>query len=987
MVFLQMAWDRDKTHARNVAIALTIAMPAIFFKHTLTTMSLSRLFRTVSFCNTTTRNPHWAARTALAIAVAGCIATPVMATPEKAASYYEDALRRYEKDDVAGAVIQLKNAIQQDQKMLAAHLLLGKVLFRDGDLKGAEAAFEEALKQGVNRGEVAIPLGQVFLALGRPEAVIDRIQPSGLSPAAQVDILTLRGNAYLESGKVSLATQSFDQARSIDPRSATPLIAEVPMLLGMGRIDQAREKANKAIELAPNSAFAWNAKASVHHASLDAAGAISAYDKALSLSPKHVDARIARAALLLDLKREAEARKDLDYLLERAPDEPRAAYLRAILAAQKGDATTVSDALKEVTRTIDAVPPAWLARREQLLMAGALAHYGLANQQKAREYLDALLARNPNNNGAKKLLASIFVDAKDYARAQSLLESLQRALPDDPQVMYLLGTVNLAQRRYSQASELLEKAAARTGAPEINRSLGFSQLNMGNMEKGQGSLERAFAANPADAQTGMALATLYMRSGKPDKALKVAEDMVKRDPANLTVLNFLGALKGASGDKNGARAAYNDVLAKDSDFTPAILNLVRLDVADKRFDDARRRLDTALKKRHDDAQVLFEYGQLEQRAGRPEEAIRHLAKAGAVQRTNAAPTLALIDLHLSLRQNEQALTQAKQLSSKFTASLPVQLALARAFLVNGDMVNARSTLNGATRLAEFDAKSQATIARMQLAANNPDGASYSVYKALQGNPDDVSSLALAVQVEARRGDAAKADAALKTLVAKHPNAVETLRVSADLAMSRGQHAAAITGYRKLLAREESTGNAMAIVQAHMAAGESGKAAAFLETWVKSHPKDKLALKALAEAHYRAGQLAAARQTYQSVVKETPDDAVALNNYANLLAELNDPAAQEVAERALKLSPNNAAYADTLGWILVGKGQIEPGLRYLREARLRSPDNPEIRFHLAYALSKNGRKEEAKDELSAALKVPGRLASSASLNQLRKELGL
>lgn len=951
-------------------------------------MSLSSLFRTTSSANKPRTNGRpWPASVALAIAVAGCFATPAMATPEKAASYYEDALRRYEKEDVAGAVIQLKNAIQQDQKMLAAHLLLGKALVKEGDLKGAEAAFEEALKQGVNRGEVAIPLGQVYLALGRPDAVIDRIQPSGLSPALQVEVLTMRGNAYLESSKNSLATQSFDQARSIDPRSATPLIAEVTMLLGVGRIELAREKANKAVELAPNSAFAWNAKASVLHASLDAAGALAAYDKALSLTPRHLDARIARAALLIDLKREAEARKDLDYLLEQAPDEPRAAYLRAVLAGQKGDALAVGEALKEVTRTIDAVPPAWLARREQLLMAGALAHYGLSNHQKAREYLDAIIARNPGNNGAKKLLAAIFVDAKDYARAQTLLEALQRALPDDPQIMHLLGTVNLAQRRYSQASELLEKAATRTGSSEINRSLGFSQLSLGKTEQGQASLERAFVANPADAQAGMALATLYMRSGKVDKALKTAEGMVKRDPGNLTALNFLGALKGASGDKIGARAAYNDVLAKDADFTPAILNLARLDVAEKRFDEARRRLDAVLKKRHDDAQILFEYGQLEQRAGRPEEAIRHFAKAGNVQRIDAAPTLALIDLHLSLRQNDQALTSAKQLSSKFPASFPVQMALARTFLVNGDMINARATLNGATRLAEFDAKSQSAVARLQLAANNPDGASYSVYKALQGNPDDVSALALAVQVEARRGDPAKADAALKALLAKHPNAVETLRAGADLAMSRGQFAQAIAGYRKLLAREENTGNAMAVVQAHMAAGESGKAAAFLESWVKGHPEDKLALKALAESQYRAGQLPAARQTYQAVIKESPDDASALNNYANLLAQLNDPTAQEIAERALKLSPNNASYADTLGWILVGKGQLEPGLRYLREARLRSPDNPEIRFHLAYALSKIGRKEEAKEELSTALKAPGRLQNSAVLAQLRKELGL
>ncbi len=950
-------------------------------------MSLKTLYCQQFFQSPVRRGIGLAIRASVAFVMGIGLPVSVLASPEKASSYYEDALKRYEKNEMPAAVIQLKNALQQDSKMLAAHLLLGKALLRNGDLKGAEAAFEEALKQGVNRGEVALPLGQVYLALGRPEAVIDKIPASGLSPTLQVEVLTMRGSAYMEAGNNSLATQSFENARAIDPKSPSPLIAEVPMLLAAGKVDQAREKANKAVELAPNNAFAWNMKASVLHAAFNAAEALAAYDKALVLNPKHVDARVARAALLIDLKRESDARKDLDYLKTVAEDEPRAAYLRSVLASQQGDAKATTDALAEVTRIVDALPPAWLARREQLLMAAALAHYGLGNHQKSREYLDVIISRSPNNLGAKKLLASIYVDTKDFGRAQTLLESLQRALPEDPQVMFMLGSINLSQRRYAQATTLLEKAAERTGSPDMNRSLGFSQLGLGQTTQGQLSLEKAFAANPSDTRTGMALAMLHMRQGKTDKAMKIAESMVKRDPANLTTLNFLGSLKGASGDKAGARAAYTQVLAKDSAFPPSVLNLARLDIGEKRFDEARRRLDGLLKKDSNDHQVLFEYGLLEQRAGRPDAAIRQLTKAGNVQRTDPKPTLVLIDLLLNQRQGEHALAAAKELAGKFSTNLNVQLALARTHLANGNAADARTILTGATRLAEFDPRSQVAIAKMQIAASNPDGAAYSVYKALQGSPDDVAALALAVQVEALRGDAAKTDSALKTLSTKHPAAIETARVGADLAMSRDQYAAAITGYRKLLAREESFGNALALVQAHIAAGEPGKAAAFLETWVKSHPDDQMAPKALAESQFRAGQLAAAKLTYKRVIANAPEDAVSLNNYANLLHQMNDPAAQDIAERALKLSPTHPAYGDTLGWILVSKGQAEAGLRYLREARLRSPENGEIRLHLAYALAKIGRKDEAREELSAAFSGAGRASSSAMATQLKKDLGL
>src|SRR6185369_1859307 len=147
-----------------------------------------------------------------------------------------------------------------------------------------------------------------------------------------------------------------------------------------------------------------------------------------------------------------------------------------------------------------------------------------------------------------------YVDARDYGRALSLLESLQKATPEDPQVMFLLGSVHMAQRHYLQASELLEKAAARTGSGEMNRTLAFSQLGMGRNALGQTSLEKAIAANPADTRAGTALSMLYMRQGKTQIALQTAEAMVRHEPGNLTALNFLGSIKGATGDKAGARA-------------------------------------------------------------------------------------------------------------------------------------------------------------------------------------------------------------------------------------------------------------------------------------------------------------------------------------------------------------------------------------------------------------------------------------------------
>jgi Flp pilus assembly protein TadD len=206
-------------------------------------------------------------------------------------------------------------------------------------------------------------------------------------------------------------------------------------------------------------------------------------------------------------------------------------------------------------------------------------------------------------------------------------------------------------------------------------------------------------------------------------------------------------------------------------------------------------------------------------------------------------------------------------------------------------------------------------------------------------------------------------------------------------MKQGRYAAAAAAYRIALSREPSTDNALNVARALVAGGEASKAAEFLEQWIKNQPKDIAVLKALAEVKFRSGQLAAAREDYMKAIAVVPDDATTLNNFANLLQRLSDPAAKVYAERAVKLEPHNAEYADTLGWILVNTGDVERGLRHLQDARLRSPDNGEIRFHLAFALTKAGRAAEARKELAAAIGGPRRVEDSAEVIQLRKALQL
>ncbi|HEY9107675.1 MAG TPA: tetratricopeptide repeat protein, partial [Roseateles sp.] len=125
--------------------------------------------------------------------------------------------------------------------------------------------------------------------------------------------------------------------------------------------------------------------------------------------------------------------------------------------------------------------------------------------------------------------------------------------------------------------------------------------------------------------------------------------------------------------------------------------------------------------------------------------------------------------------------------------------------------------------------------------------------------------------------------------------------------------------------------------------------------------------ALAELLVQARDYAGARRQYEILLKANPNNTAALNNLANALVELKDPSATEVAERALKTAPQNAMLLDTAGWANHRAGKADRALQLLRDARLRAPNVPEIRYHLAVVLADSGRKVEAREELQTALR--------------------
>ena len=907
-------------------------------------------------------------RLTVLMALIGAAACSYAADP-KASKFFEDALVRYEKKDMDGAIIQLKNALQIDPKMLPVQVLLGKALLRNGEVVASEVALLEALRLGVNRAEIVVPLAQAYLAQGKHKLIFEQQQLllPGLPVGVQLQLLLLRASASSDLGDVRGALKAIDDARAIDPRSPDVSLAEVPIRIRSRQFTEATAAVERALILAPGSAEAWYQKGSILHVMGELNGAIAAYDKALAADASHAEARIARTGINIDLGKNAEAFKDLDALQKLTPHEPRAAYLRALLAERNKDFTAANAALKEVTNLIDPVPMDFIRYRPQLLMLNGLSHFGLGQREKAKQYLVAF-QKIQGNSPASKLLAQILLAEPNVPGAIDVLEGYLKGQPADAQAMTLLASAYMSLGRNAKATALMQEALKGRDTPEMRTVLGMSLIRGGQSAEGVNELDSVFRKTPGQTQAGLTLINMYMRSGQSAKAVSVAENLVKQFPQNANFFNLLGMARGQAGNGATAKAAFEQALKLDGNLTAAKLNLARLEIATKSYDAATLRLASILKADEKNAEAMYEMSVISDRRGKVADAQRWLEKANDLSGPKELRWgLALLDFFLRTGQSDLALQAAKRLSAKAPDDLQVLMAYARAQLAIGDPIGAKTSLNGATRFADYNAPKQVEIALLQLAANNLDGATYSLDKALSGQPDFLPAMALMADVELRKNESVKSEKRARDILAKYPQRAIGYSLLGDVARSRGQAATAIENYRRGHQIEPSTETLLRLFGA-LSLQDSGKPAIQLaEPWIKAHPQDIGVQKALGNTYARTGDFVAARRSYESVLQLAPDDSNVLNNLANVLLRLKDPTAIKIAEQALSKNSTNADAIDTLGWILFQNGQVDRSLTMLRDARLRVPANQEIRYHLAVVLAHTGRKNEARDELEAALK--------------------
>jgi tetratricopeptide (TPR) repeat protein len=591
---------------------------------------------------------------------------------------------QYEK-----AAEPLNRALKINQNSAAAHHMLGKTLFMQGEFSRAAAELETAAKLAPRDHDVAYTLGLAYLKqrqLAPAKQIYDgMLKQLGDRPQLRI----VFGRAYRETGFLPEAIEEFKRAVRLDPqfpRAHYYLGLTYLLKDGAARLSDAAEEFKIELAANPGEFFAnyylgivyvierkWELaiglleKASrikpdnpdpYFHLGQAYQGvgrhkqAIEVLEKTIKLNPRlsHNDFQISTAHYrlgqsLVKVGRVEEGQKELQLSAElkslaKSRDEAR---IETFLNA--GDTRDAANKFPELSTAEGIIAePVARDRKSQAELQSSEAYYskvaasahnniGLlrAERQDYRAAAEnfALAARwNPQLEGINLNWGLACYKAEQYKEAITPLEKEFASAPKNTSVRRLLGMSYFSVGDYAKASDLLAGVIElKPNDVGLYYSLALSLARQGKTEEAANIIKQMVATNGNDPQLHLLLGQAYYQQNAPEKALEELKAALALDSSARLAHYYSGLIHLRSGKLDDAVREFEAELVSNPGDIQTNYHLGFALISRQESARGIGILREVVRRKPDFADARYELGKALLQQGSIKEAVEHLEAA------------------------------------------------------------------------------------------------------------------------------------------------------------------------------------------------------------------------------------------------------------------------------------------------------------------------------------------------------------------------
>ncbi len=646
------------------------------------------------------------------------------------------------------------------------------------------------------------------------------------------------------------------------------------------------------------------------------------------------------------------------------------------------------------------VPPA--AARNLGISAFETSDYAMAFQ-----WLGVAAARDAGDPEVMTRLAVLYLHRGDRAKAHALADDILLENPRNLEAGLVWSSTSADALQIEAGLTLLETIRAeRPGESRLPMAIGFLHMRRGSMEDALTAFDDAIRCAPGDADPYIARGDVRMLLRQPDQA---GEDFrrARSIAPGPSVAGIRWALYlRSTGNDAAALTELDDMINHDPDFVPAFYEraVIRAGRAQWTFalEDADRVL--TLQPGHLPASLLRI--QALKKSGQHEESLDALAEAERMFPRSLPLKLACARRDLESGQVLSAMEQLRQImrvdpgyvdASMLLAQLEIQqglyddalvrlpgvlvdqsavrpaalLLLGHAQRLRGHYHAALTSYEALSLVKTNDAHPWYMMGLTHQAAGRKEAAARSYARALEKNALYVPALTSMMALHLADGRPDLAGQQIDERLQFHPDSTDLLYLRASLAIRSGKLELAERDLVHVLQVDSSNAPAYRdLSRIFIAQGRTDEALARLANSIERHPDDITARMMQAVIWQGMNQHDRAMNGYEEILRIDPGITGALNNLAYLLVMRKSgddlERAFALARRAREQAPGDPSVADTLAMVAMQRREFPWAISLLQESLAQLPDNPQILWHYAGALTGAGREEEALIMLEKAL---------------------
>ena len=856
--------------------------------------------------------------------------------------------------DFNAAIIELKNALLQAPDNLEARFILGQIYVDTGDGPDAENELKRAIKLGLSPEAAAIPLTRALLLQVKFQQMLDiSVAPESLNKTDQAELLALRGNAYFGLGKFDMAEKFYDTALSIDAGNPEAEAGKALVAIERNQLDEARDQLTKMLQKNPKFVPAWRYLGDIEVRDGHPDKAVKMYDRAIELNKYLTTDLVKRADAKFQLGDFAGARNDIELLKNKGITMPYMYFIEGKIYFKEKKYADAQQAFEQALNLDpDSLP---------IQIYLATCHGIQGHTQQALALANRVISNAPNSSGARNLLAAAQISNSQFKNARTVLEESLKNNPNDGFALSLLGDIALQQGRAIDSVEYFSRAAALTpDSIALKQKLKFAKVMAGKDIGGA-------SASSQSAENEFLSALEAFKKGDFRKALEIAQRYQNAHPDMVDPLNLMAACYLAMAEWPNARTTLEKALQIEPFNNSATINLAKLEARVGNLDRAKNLLSAFLEQKQGDAQASSLLAEIDTQLGNNASTIQTLEQAVKSNPDTASLRVALAQSYYKASRFGDVLAITQNIDPKQFQEQPVLLELqGKAYSLTGNISSAIQSFKQLTQLAPDSASAHSLYSESLSEGGQPDRAQQEYDRAIQIDPKYLPARFHEIKLLIQRGKLESAHQKLAKLKADFKGSPEVFEIEGRLSLADNDYSSAVEHLSQAVEKRPNTELTILLASALWSQQKYDQSVTVMKDWLEHHPRDFVVILQLASAYVTLEREEDAVTMYTRILELNPNHVPTLNNLSWLLRDQDLERAIAYGTRAHDLAPNDPQVADTLGTLLLKRGDTTRGYGLIRKAAEQAPENPEIQLHFGRALIERKQFAQAQEVLSSVI---------------------